>query len=208
MCACQSPDPRRRGPFGSSWWRQGTAHRRHIYSLVALPSAVLCRHSCHSLWLHHRATSWWWSWLWWWGDGGDDDDDDVGDCCVCSSLSTTARPRAAVRSPGALQALRPCQSRRRLLTPSCMCDNSAAEYGRLHVIEALLARGANIDFQSHVDGQTALMRAAKVGQLPAVRMLCERGANTHIKVCFASHPVSLTASPVSLRTALFFRALS
>ncbi len=58
----------------------------------------------------------------------------------------------------------------------------AAEYGRLHVIDALLQRGASINYQSNVDGSTAVMRAAGRGQIAAVRMLCERGAKLKLKV--------------------------
>ena len=58
----------------------------------------------------------------------------------------------------------------------------AAEYGRLHVIEAMLSRGANINYQSTVDGSTAVMRAAGRGQTNAVHMLCERGCDLKLKV--------------------------
>ncbi len=75
--------------------------------------------------------------------------------------------------------------------PSVNCNTTAgfsalmraAAYGRLHVIEALLSRGANIDFQSTTDGTTAIMHAASRGQTNAVRMLCERGCNLKLKVC-------------------------
>ena len=58
----------------------------------------------------------------------------------------------------------------------------AAVYGRLHVMEALLARNANVNFQCHTDGTTAVMQAARAGQSAAVRMLCERGSNLKLKV--------------------------
>lgn len=66
----------------------------------------------------------------------------------------------------------------------------AAEYGRLHVMEAILERGADIDFQSHVDGSTALMRAGARGKAEAVQYLLERGASAFLKdhlgvFCFA-----------------------
>ncbi len=69
----------------------------------------------------------------------------------------------------------------------------AAKYGRLHVIEALLSRGADINFRSHLDGTTALMAAARAGQTQSVVMLCERRANVLIKVrvCLRARAVAL-----------------
>jgi hypothetical protein len=73
--------------------------------------------------------------------------------------------------------------------PSLNCNTTAgfsalmraAEFGQLHVMEALMRRGASVNFQSTVDGSTAVMRAAGRGQFAAVRMLCERGANLKLK---------------------------
>ncbi len=59
----------------------------------------------------------------------------------------------------------------------------AAKYGRLQVVEALLSRGASVNFQCTTDGSTAIMQAAQVGQTAAVKMLCERGSNLLLKVC-------------------------
>jgi hypothetical protein len=83
--------------------------------------------------------------------------------------------------------------------PSLNCNTTAgfsplmraAEYGRLHVMEAMFQRGAEINFRSTVDGSTAVMRAAAKGQSAAVRMLCERGANLKIKVCWPADHVTL-----------------
>lgn len=67
----------------------------------------------------------------------------------------------------------------------------AARKGDLPAVQALLAKGANIETQSRY-GQTPLFFAARNGHAPVVRLLLEKGAKTDIKDSF--YKMSLVAA--------------
>jgi ankyrin repeat protein len=66
----------------------------------------------------------------------------------------------------------------------------AAENGRLPVVEALLAAGAEINAKDHW-GMTALMYAAQKGQAPVVKALLAHGAQINAKAKYGDTALSL-----------------
>lgn len=56
--------------------------------------------------------------------------------------------------------------------------NTAAEHGNLPLVQALLARGANVDGRS-IHFLTPLMSAAKGGQTSVARFLTDKGADVN-----------------------------
>lgn len=70
---------------------------------------------------------------------------------------------------------------------------TAANYGHVNIVHALLNLGTDIDYPVGVHGETPLIIAIREGHLPVVRTLLERGANPTL-------PTKLDHTPLEIAT--------